>query len=44
MPLEDTLETYGHFIRKADELGLAYITLVRYAAKLDSIIDGEELF
>lgn len=41
MPLDETLETYGHFVREADTLGLAYITLVRYAAKLDGVIDGK---
>ena len=43
MSLEDTLETYGHFVKKADEMGLAYIILVRYAAKLDATFDGKAL-
>ncbi|KAI5118410.1 hypothetical protein M0805_002862 [Coniferiporia weirii] len=41
MTLEDTLETYSHFIKEADALGLAYICLVRYAPKLDITINGE---
>src|SRR6266567_4451631 len=41
MPLQDTLETYTHFIREADELGLAYITLLRYSEKYDFPIDGK---
>ena len=44
MSLEDTLETYGHFVKKADEMGLAYIILVRYAAKLDATFDGKASF
>jgi len=40
MPLDETLKTYGHFISEADKLGLAYVCLVRYAAKLDPVIDG----
>lgn len=41
MTLEDTLETYSHFVKEADALGLAYICLSRYAAKMDSSFDGE---
>ena len=41
MSLEDTIETYYHFIKEADALGLAYICLVRYAAKLDAEFDGK---
>ena len=41
MSLEDTIETYSHFIKEADTLGLAYICLVRYAAKLDVEFDGK---
>ncbi|KAI5114701.1 hypothetical protein M0805_002282, partial [Coniferiporia weirii] len=41
MPIEDTLETYSHFIKEADAMGLAYICLVRYAKKLDSTFDGK---
>jgi len=41
MTLEDTLETYSHFVKEADSLGLAYICLSRYAAKMDSSFDGK---
>ena len=44
MTLEDTLETYSHFIKEADAMGLAYICLLRYAAKLDASFDGKYLF
>ena len=44
MTLEDTIETYSHFINKSETLGLAYICLVRYAAKLDPEFDGKTLF
>lgn len=40
MTLEDTLETYSYFIKEADALGLAYILLVRYVAKLDYTFHG----
>ena len=42
MTLEDTIETFSYFIKEADALGLAYICLVRYAAKLDVEYDGEQ--
>ncbi|KAH8116735.1 FMN-linked oxidoreductase [Phellopilus nigrolimitatus] len=41
MTIKDTLETYSYFIKEADALGLAYICLTRYAAKMDQIIDGK---
>ncbi|KAF8997115.1 hypothetical protein BDQ17DRAFT_1248994 [Cyathus striatus] len=41
MPLEDTIETYSYFIKEADKLGLAYIELMRYSAKLDVVVDGK---
>ncbi|KAK1219809.1 hypothetical protein PQX77_017473 [Marasmius sp. AFHP31] len=40
MPLEETLETFRHFISEADELGIAYITLLRYVEASDPVIDG----
>lgn len=42
MPLDETLKTYGHFISEADKMGLAYVCLVRYAAKLDATFDGKK--
>ena len=44
MTLEDTLETYSYFIKEADAMGLAYICLLRYAAKLDASFDGKCFF
>ncbi|KAF9246855.1 hypothetical protein BU15DRAFT_69713 [Melanogaster broomeanus] len=41
MSLEETLATYKHFISEADNMDLAYITLIRYSAMLDPVIDGE---
>ena len=41
MPLQDTLDTFGHIVSEADKLGLAYITLVRAVSKLDVVFDGE---
>ncbi|KAF5368684.1 hypothetical protein D9757_010221 [Collybiopsis confluens] len=41
MPLEETIETFGHFISEAEKLGIAYFTLVRYVDALDPVIDGE---
>ncbi|KAF9523768.1 flavoprotein NADH-dependent oxidoreductase [Crepidotus variabilis] len=40
MPLSDTLETFSYFLREADRLGLAYITLVRYHPNFDMVFDG----
>ncbi|KAJ7202295.1 flavoprotein NADH-dependent oxidoreductase [Mycena pura] len=40
MPLDDTVATYGHLLREIDQLGLAYVALVRYSAYLDPVIDG----
>ncbi|KAK2461296.1 hypothetical protein APHAL10511_006823 [Amanita phalloides] len=41
MSIEDTLETFGYFILEADELGLAYICLLRYISQLDYKYDGQ---
>ncbi|KAF7364085.1 Flavin nadh-dependent oxidoreductase [Mycena sanguinolenta] len=30
MPLQETIDTFGHLLREADKLGLSYVTLVRY--------------
>ena len=40
MPLDETIETFSHFIKEADALGLAYLCLVRYAEKLEVKFDG----
>ena len=40
MTLEDTIGTYSLIIPKADALQLAYICLVRYIAKLESVLDN----
>ncbi|KIY73305.1 FMN-linked oxidoreductase [Cylindrobasidium torrendii FP15055 ss-10] len=41
MPLEETKETYSHFITEADKMKLGYICLVRYAKALDQTVDGK---
>ncbi|KAF7324895.1 Oxidored-FMN domain-containing protein [Mycena kentingensis (nom. inval.)] len=41
MPLQETIETFGYFVREADKLGLAYISLMRYDARKDPIINGQ---
>ena len=40
MPLQETLDTFSHFISEADKLGLAYITLIRYVEAFDPVFDG----
>ncbi|KAJ7140452.1 flavoprotein NADH-dependent oxidoreductase [Mycena filopes] len=42
MPLQDTIDTFGHLIREADKLGLSYITLMRYTPMLDFEADGKK--
>ncbi|KAJ3980732.1 hypothetical protein F5890DRAFT_1419027 [Lentinula detonsa] len=42
MPLEETIETFTHFITEADKLGIAYIDLVRYVDQLDPVFDGKK--
>ena len=41
MTLEDTIETFSYFIKEVDVMNLAYVCLMRYAAKLDVEFDGE---
>jgi len=41
MPLEETLDTYKYFLSEVDKLKLSYVTLVRYVAALDPVIDGK---
>lgn len=41
MPIKDTLETFGYFIKEADKLGIAYIILVRYDASQAPVFDGK---
>ncbi|KAJ7140441.1 hypothetical protein C8R46DRAFT_1013582 [Mycena filopes] len=42
MPLQDTIDTFGHLLREADTLGLAYIALMRYNPYLDLEFDGKK--
>ncbi|KIY48065.1 flavo protein NADH-dependent oxidoreductase [Fistulina hepatica ATCC 64428] len=42
MPLQETLDTYSHFVREANKLGLAYINLVRYNIAYDPTGRGTE--
>ena len=41
MPIKDTLETFGYFIKEADKLEIAYIILVRYDASQAPVFDGK---
>jgi 2,4-dienoyl-CoA reductase-like NADH-dependent reductase (Old Yellow Enzyme family) len=41
MPLDETIATFKYFLEQIDQLGLAYICLVRYDPFLDIKIDGE---
>ncbi|SJL18119.1 uncharacterized protein ARMOST_21691 [Armillaria ostoyae] len=40
MPLQETLDTFRYLISELDNLGIAYVALVRYAESLDPVIDG----
>jgi 2,4-dienoyl-CoA reductase-like NADH-dependent reductase (Old Yellow Enzyme family) len=42
MPLDETIATFGHFLREADGFNLAYITLIRYLSSFDIEIDGKK--
>ncbi|KAF7294732.1 Oxidored-FMN domain-containing protein [Mycena indigotica] len=42
MPLQETIDTYGCLLSEADKLGLAYVTLVRYAESTDVEYDGKK--
>jgi 2,4-dienoyl-CoA reductase-like NADH-dependent reductase (Old Yellow Enzyme family) len=42
MPLDETVATFGHLLRQADQLNLAYITFIRYLASFDLDIDGKK--
>ncbi|KAG7445332.1 FMN-linked oxidoreductase [Guyanagaster necrorhizus] len=40
MPLQETVDTFSYLISELDKLGIAYVALVRYAERLDPVIDG----
>ncbi|KAF7341116.1 Artemisinic aldehyde Delta(11(13)) reductase [Mycena venus] len=42
MPLQDTIDTFGHLLREADKLGLSYVALARYNPYLDMEFDGKK--
>ncbi|KAJ7152357.1 flavoprotein NADH-dependent oxidoreductase [Mycena filopes] len=42
MSLQDTIDTFGHLLREADKLGLAYVTLMRYSPMFNSDFDGKK--
>ncbi|KAF8216741.1 hypothetical protein K438DRAFT_1914537 [Mycena galopus ATCC 62051] len=42
MPLQDTINTYGHLLREVNNMGLSYVTLVRYNVYTDPEIDGKK--
>ncbi|KAJ6462429.1 hypothetical protein C8R45DRAFT_841585 [Mycena sanguinolenta] len=41
MPLQDTIDTFGHLLREADTLGLSYVCIMRYMSLLDPEINGK---
>ncbi|KAF8198688.1 hypothetical protein K438DRAFT_2115289 [Mycena galopus ATCC 62051] len=42
MPLQDTIDTYGHLLREVNKLGLSYVTLARYNAWTDPEFNGKK--
>ncbi|KAK7038328.1 Oxidored-FMN domain-containing protein [Favolaschia claudopus] len=42
MPLQETIDTFGHLLTEIDKLGLAYVALARYSAMLDPEFDGKK--
>ncbi|KAJ7183220.1 hypothetical protein C8R46DRAFT_1066303 [Mycena filopes] len=42
MPLDETIETFSHFVSEADQLNLSYITLFRYIPHMDLVLDGKK--
>ncbi|KAF7364145.1 Oxidored-FMN domain-containing protein [Mycena sanguinolenta] len=42
MPLQDTIDTFGHLLREAEALGLSYVALVRYNPWTDPEFDGKK--
>jgi hypothetical protein len=41
MPLQDTIDTFGHLLREVNKLNLAYVALMRYSPFLDPEYDGQ---
>ncbi|KAF8198249.1 flavoprotein NADH-dependent oxidoreductase [Mycena galopus ATCC 62051] len=41
MPLQDTIDTYGHLLREVNSMGLSYVALTRYSPFLDLEFDGK---
>ncbi|KAJ6492036.1 hypothetical protein C8R45DRAFT_867538 [Mycena sanguinolenta] len=42
MPLQDTIDTFGHLLRESEALGLSYVALVRYNPWTDPEFDGKK--
>ncbi|KAF8181248.1 hypothetical protein K438DRAFT_1768079 [Mycena galopus ATCC 62051] len=42
MPLQDTIDTYGHLLREVNKLGLSYVTLTRYNTWTDPEFNGKK--
>ncbi|KAJ7677280.1 hypothetical protein B0H17DRAFT_1207193 [Mycena rosella] len=42
MPLDETTATFGYFLREVSKLGISYVTLLRYSARLDPEYDGKK--
>jgi hypothetical protein len=40
MPLQDTIDTFGHLLREVNKLNLSYVVLMRYSPMLDLEFDG----
>ncbi|KAJ7812635.1 hypothetical protein B0H14DRAFT_3752193 [Mycena olivaceomarginata] len=42
MPLQDTIDTFGHLLREVNKLNLSYVVLMRYSPMLDLEFDGKK--
>ncbi|KAK7038326.1 Artemisinic aldehyde Delta(11(13)) reductase [Favolaschia claudopus] len=42
MPLQETIDTYGHFLTEVDKMGLAFVAFTRYSDLLDPVFDGKK--
>ena len=41
MPLQETLDTFGYFLSEVNKLKPSFVTLVRFVAAQDPVIDGK---
>ncbi|KAJ7090996.1 hypothetical protein C8R44DRAFT_835902 [Mycena epipterygia] len=42
MPLQETVDTFGHLLREVNKLCLSYVTLARYNPAMDAEFDGKK--